>query len=139
MARHSKDDKRGHDEVQRLRIKAIEKFFDLSEEALEHIKTSMKATKLCHACRRGEDGTNLPGNAKDLEGLCAFCHGSYLVPDIEQRNWAFEQASDRFAPKPKAMEMSIEERSVSDSIEEKARGLSDDELNKRLSILDDIK
>lgn len=135
MARHSREDKKTSAEIDVLRRKVLDKFFDLSDAAFEHIKTSMSAQTLCRACDKDKDGNHLPGKARNLEGACAFCNGTYLIPDNDQRNWAFEQAGDRFAPKPKALEISDSTGMDKEETEKEFSRLSNLDLDKKLEIL----
>lgn len=135
MARHTKGEARAQSEIDKLRIKVIEKFFDLSETAFAHLKESMSAMRLCPHCSMDDKGNHKAGKAKDIDGKCSFCHGSYLIPDQDQRNWAFEQGADRFAPKPRSLEMNVDQTVHKDEIEQSVAKLSDEELNKKMDLL----
>lgn len=136
MGRHSLGEKKAVSEIDTLRQKTIEKFFDLSAAVFDHIKLSLKAELVCSACRQDENGIHMPGKARDVEGKCAFCHGAYLVPDMDQRNWAVNEISERVAPKPKAMELAVDQNQVQDEMEKKVAGLSKEDLETLVTLLD---
>jgi hypothetical protein len=117
--------------VERKRKDALEKFFGLSEKALKHIAWSLEAKVICAMCSvDAKTGAHVPGKAKDDDGKCAFCHATGYVPDKEQRNWATGQVADRIAPKPKSVEMAIEQSTPLGELEKEVANQTDDELKK---------
>ena len=135
MARPTKADNALKSKIDQLREKTVEKFFGLSDKMLKHIEWSMAAQVPCTSCSVSEDGVHRPGKAKDEGGKCAQCHGTYLVPDKVQRNWATEQAQPIVAPAPKTVEMSVEQTSSVPELESEVKKLSDEEITKRLEVL----
>src|SRR4026209_888169 len=115
MGRKKLEDKQTEGTIDKKRKDAIEKFFGLTEKVLKHIEWSIGATRVCNNCSTKElasgEEKHVPGKAKDAKGKCAFCHGLNVVPDVQQRNWATGEIADRIAPKPKAVEMSVEQKS----------------------------
>lgn len=137
MGRKSFDTKVTENHIDKKRKDAIEKFFGLTEKVLKHIEWSITATKVCVNCSvNPTTGEIIPGKAKDAEGKCAFCHGSSLVPDTVQRNWATGEIADRIAPKPKAVEMTVDQTSHVAELEDEMKRLSPDELKRQVEVLD---
>lgn len=135
MGRPSEKDKKTKDDVEQLRKQVIKNFFGgLSDKMLLQIEASLKATKPCGSCSKGksEEGKTIhvPGKAVDELGSCAMCHGSYLVPDVQQRQWAVEQIKPIVAPPPKVAETVAVEESALPEMEDRAAALSDADLDK---------
>lgn len=130
MARHKAEEKAvDSTAVERKRKDALEKFFGLSAKAMKHIEWSLESKVICAMCSVDQKtGEHVPGKAKDDEGKCAFCHATGYVPDKEQRNWATGQVADRIAPKPKSVEMQIEQNSTNAELEKDMVGKTDEEL-----------
>jgi hypothetical protein len=139
MARHSLEDKKTISTIDTKRKNAIEKFFGLTEKVLRHIEWSIEATKVCVACSSTVDKeghiTHVPGKALDKDGKCAMCHGTNLVPDVQQRNWATVEIADRIAPKPKAVEMTVDKADERKDLEEEIKKLKDHDLDRQLIAL----
>lgn len=135
MPRPTKKDEAIKGDIETLRKQAIKQFFGLTPKIYAHIESSMVATRPCQACFVEADGTSKPGKAKDADGKCAMCHGTFLVPDYGQRNWATEQAQPIVAPAPKTVEMSVENTSSIPELEEKAASLTDEQLQQKLEVL----
>jgi hypothetical protein len=109
MGRHSSEDKKSgkkDPKIEKAREKALEQFFGLSKKAIAHIEWSVQATMPCSYCTADNKGSF----KRDEAGECLKCHGTKLVPDIQQRNWATEEITSRVAPKPKSVEMSVEQQ-----------------------------
>lgn len=134
MPRTGQQEKKTRSEIEKLQEKTIEKFFELSPKMMEHIRRSMEAVMICSHCSEKE-GFHQPGKAKDEEGKCGFCHGTYLVPDLEQRNWAFNQAGLRVAPAPKALETQASENATKDEVERQVEKLPKDVLETLAKLL----
>ncbi len=132
MAKHAAEEKATETgAVERKRRDALEKFFGLSVKAMKHIEWSLESKVICAMCSvDAKTGLHAPGKAKDDEGKCAFCHATGYVPDKEQRNWATGQVADRIAPKPKSVEMQIEQTSSNAELEKDMAGKDEDELKK---------
>ena len=128
--RLKEQEQKSQGKIEKLRAEAIERFFNLTDKVLDHIKWSIKADKPCMHC-------DINGNAKakDENNLCAMCHGTKLVPDTIQRNWATDEVITRIAPAPKAVEMSVEQKSIIPELEEEVKKLSKEDLDKQLSAL----
>lgn len=135
MGRFGKDDKKTKSEIEKQRERTLNKFFGLSDDAFRHIEWSLKAVVPCHSCSKGDNGEHRPGRFQDLNGKCGFCHGEYVVPNVPQRNWATEEINDRAAPKPKAVEMSVDNETSSEEMKEEVEKLSDEELIKISNVL----
>ncbi len=127
------EDKQTKKAVDKLREEVVQKFFGLSEKLYKHIETSIQATKPCTSCSivNGEHKPTKVGT----DGKCAFCHGTYLVPDTQQRNWATEQAQPIIAPAPKQVEMAVEQTSILPEIEEKVKGLDSKAIDEAIKSL----
>lgn len=127
MARHSSVDKKIETSIDRKRNDVLKRFFGLTNKVFKHIEWSLESEKICTACQKDPGtGKHKPIKAEDKDGKCAFCHGTYKIPDVSQRNWAAGELTDRISPKPKAVEMSIEKKDTK-------------ELEKELSVLSDSK
>lgn len=140
MGRKSLVDKKAGVKIDDKRKEAIEKFFGLTEKVLKHIEWSITCTKVCTNCsvipiKDSKEMQHVPGKAVDAEGKCAFCHGSNLVPDVQQRNWATGEIADRIAPKPKAVEMTVDKTEERKELEQEVKKLKDAELDKQLEVL----
>ena len=117
--------------VEQVRRGAFAKFVLLADKTLIWIEESLKSTKVCTYC----DSKGVSSKV-DSEGKCASCHGTNVVPNIDQRNWAAEQVADRVSPKPKSVEMQID-TSSDDAFSESLSKLDDsavDELLKTMNI-----
>ena len=137
MGRKSLPDKKTESDIDKKRKNAIEKFFGLTEKVLKHIEWSIVATKVCTNCSVDlKTNAHLPGKAVDAEGKCAFCHGLNVVPDVQQRNWATGEIADRIAPKPKSVEMTVDQKSNVEELEEEMKKLPPEELQRQVSIFD---
>ena len=127
------EDKKVKKAVDKLREEVVQKFFGLSEKLYKHIETSIQATKPCTSCSivNGEHKPTKIG----VDGKCAFCHGTYLVPDIQQRNWATEQAQPIIAPAPKVVDMAVEQTSNVPELEEKVKAMDSKTIDEALKSL----
>lgn len=140
MGRPKKEDVKLKADVDKLRAKVIENFFELSDGMLLHIKDSLRAFKLCTNCRveKSAEGKTVvvPGKVVDEQGLCGFCHGSNKVSDNAQRNWAVEMAQPIVAPAPKTVEAKEEKPSDLPEQAANASNLSDADLDELRAKLD---
>lgn len=116
------------------RAAALDSLYAFWDKAKEHISWSLSATLVCPACTV-QNGVFVPGKAQK-DGKCAFCGNTGLMPDKSQRNWATDRLTERLAPAPKAVEMQVEDRRDVKELEKKTSELSDEELDKRLSVID---
>lgn len=130
MGRHSAEDKQNVDKIDKKRRDALEKFFGLSLKAMKHIEWSLESKVVCSSCAVDANGAHRPGKAKNDKGNCAFCDATGYVPDKEQRNWATGQVADRIAPKPKSVEMAIEQTTTVEELEKDMVSKTDEELQK---------
>lgn len=91
--------------IDKERQKVLRQFFNLDEPAIAHIKQSLTASRICTYC-------NSKGEAakQDKAKKCLECHGTMQVPDVQRRNWAADEVVSRIAPKPKAVEMVVDEK-----------------------------
>lgn len=127
------EDKQTKKAIDKLREDVVQKFFGLSDKLYKHIEASIQATKPCTSCAivNGEHRPTKIGT----DGKCAYCHGTYLVPDTQQRNWATEQAQPIVAPAPKQVEMAVEQTSSVPEIEEKVKALDTKTIDKAIEAL----
>ena len=100
-----KKEKTAINDIDKERHRVLRRFFDLDEKALAHIKDSVVATKICFYCTA--DGT---AAKLDEQKQCLECHGMKVVPDVSRRNWATDEIVSRIAPKPKAVEMAVDDK-----------------------------
>lgn len=135
MGRHSKDEKNTEEKIDKRRKDALDKFFGLTDKAIAHITWSMKATVVCTACSLTVDGKYTPGKAKTEDGKCGMCANTGVVPDKSQRNWATGEIAERVAPKPKAVEMTVDKASDRKELEQELSSSSDADLDKQLEAL----
>ena len=134
MGRHTVEEKQTGDKIDRKRRDALEKFFGLSVKAMKHIEWSLESKVICTSCSVDHNGIHKAGKAKNATGNCAFCDATGYVPDKEQRNWATGQVADRIAPKPKSVEMQIEQTTTNVELEKEMVGKSDEELKNVIGI-----
>lgn len=128
--------KEEHPKVDKKRQAALEGLYEFWDKARSHIAWSLAATVVCPSCTV-RDGQFFPGKAQTEDGKCAFCGNTGLIPDKTQRNWATDRLTERLAPAPKAVEMTVDDnrKDVKD-LEEKTKDLSDKELNEKLQLID---
>lgn len=126
MPRHAKDQPTV--QIDKKRRDALDKFFGLSVKAMKHIEWSLDSTMICTACTVGNERQIIPGKARTAEGKCAFCNSTGYVPDKQQRNWASGEIADRIAPKPKPMEMTIENNVSINELEKEMKSKTVEEL-----------
>lgn len=137
MPRHSKEESRSLSSIDALRQSTIEKFFGLTDKIMKHILWSVEAQVPCGSCSRdAATGAHIPGRAKDADGNCSFCHGSYMVPDKNQRNWATEKIAERIAPPPKTVEMNVDQQTTVEEDKAKLSKLSNFQIEELQRILD---
>lgn len=122
-------------DIDALRERALAKFTGLSEKLYNHVVASFLATKPCMACSIGPDGKHVAGKYKDADGLCAMCHGSYAVPDMQQRNWAAEMAQPIAVPAPKSVEVKVEQKSNLPELLSFVKQMNDSTLTEKLALL----
>ena len=127
-------EKKGRSQIDKLREDVIEKLFDIKEHYINHIAASIQATKPCLQCSIDQQGKVVAGK-KDVNGHCLACHGTMIVPDTTQRNWAAEQAQPILAPAPKQIEVSNESQSNLADVQEAVKGLSDKDLTDKIKEL----
>lgn len=121
--------------VDALRERALAKFTGLSEKLYSHVVASFNATKPCMACSINPDGSHCPGKFKDSQGMCAMCHGTYAVPDMQQRNWAAEMAQPIAVPAPKSVDVKVETKSQLPELMSFVKQLNDSTLTEKLAML----
>jgi len=132
--RPSKEEAEIRGDIADMREQVTLKFFGLSEKVYKHLVASVTAERPCAACWIAEDGTHTPGKAKDADGKCALCHGTYLVPDNQQRNWAATEALPLIT-QAKPVEMKIDNKTVLPELEAQYKGLPDALIVKLLESL----
>ena len=128
MARHTREEKNTESEISRKQKDVFEQFFGLSAAMVKHVEDSMQAVQVCRHCSKSKEGVHVPGTATNGYDRCAFCDGSYLVPDKDQRNWATEIIVTRAAPAPKAVDMNITDATKENDIRELTEDLSNEQL-----------
>jgi hypothetical protein len=121
-------------DLAQMREQVTLKMFGLSERVYKHLLASAEAIKPCHACTVDKDGNHLPGKAKDEAGRCALCHGTYIVPDNNQRNWAVSEALPLIT-QAKPVEMKVDTASQLPELESEYKDLPDAVLSKLLSVI----
>ena len=136
MAKHSSD-KQGRvlSKAEKERIKNIEKFDELTPKALKFIGECLEAVIPCSYCNI-KDGVIFAAKF-DEEGKCIKCHNTKVLPDQEARKWATEEVMSRTAPKPKAMEVEVDDKRNMEDMADKVKDLPDDvvmDLAKRLGV-----
>jgi len=123
MANKSIKEKKVLTNIDKERQRVLRRFFDLDEKALVHIKDSLIATRICSYCNGEGVATKLDSNRKCLE-----CHGTMQIPDITRRNWATDEVVSRIAPKPKAVEMAVDDKRELLDLTEDLQGKTDKQL-----------
>lgn len=116
------------------RAAALDSLYAFWDKAKEHISWSLSATLVCPACTV-KDGVFTPGKAQ-IDGKCAFCRNTGLMPDKSQRNWATDRLTERLAPAPKAVEMQVDDKRDVKELEAGVKNLSDEQLNEKLRLID---
>ena len=122
-------------DLAQMREQVTLKFFGLSEKVYKHLVESVVSTRPCGACTVDQEGNHKPGKAKDESGMCALCHGTYLIPDNNQRNWAATEAIPLIT-QAKPVEMKIDARANMSELEEQYKGLPDALLARLLTVVD---
>jgi len=112
------------------RQKVLRKFFDLNDKALKHLQESAVAVMICSYCTA--DGT---AAKKDEDGKCLNCHGTNQVPDMKRRDWSFEEIASRTLPKPKSVEMAVDDKRGTETFVKELAGKSDKEIEALVSSL----
>lgn len=121
MPKADNSSKKLESDIDKKRIKILERFFRMEEKVLKHIEESMEAV--------------IPCICKGLNDKCPSCLGTGKKPDLDQRNWAAEQAGDRIAPKPKAIEIGPDKTAERNELEKQVKELPDSDLDSQLKAL----
>ena len=125
MSRHSIDTKKKEiSAIDKERNRVLKDFFKLDIKAMAHLEDSIKATKICTNCDAAGKAVR-----QDKDGKCVICHGTQKVPDVSRRNWASEEIFSRISPKPKAVEMSVDDKKDTDVLAKDFEKLSDKKLD----------
>ena len=119
-----------NENLENKRREVINKFLGLTDKMIAHIEWSIIAIKPCVACDL--DGK---AKAKDVTGACAMCHGTKLVPDVVQRNWATIEIAERISPKPKSVEMTIDKSDDIKALESEVAKLKSEDIDTQLAAL----
>lgn len=122
-------------DLAQMREQVTLKFFGLSEKVYKHLVESVVAMRPCGSCTVDQEGNHKPGKAKDENGLCALCHGTYLIPDNNQRNWAASEALPLIT-QAKPVEMKIDAKTNMSELEEQYKSLPDALLSKLLTVVE---
>lgn len=118
------------DNIEKARGEVLKRFFGITEKLMKHLEESAEAVKVCDYCNASGDAAK-----KDEAGKCIKCHGTFKVPDVNQRNWAAEEGFSRIAPKPKPLEMTVDQTSSLPELEKQASKLSDADITKQLEAM----
>lgn len=114
----------------------LAKLEPLTPKWIAHVQAGLEATRPCDFCSyiwsKDEVPVKMlhPNTKQDADGKCIKCHGTLLVADINQRNWAAEQLGDRIAPKPKAQEIKLKDDADTTEFEKGLEGVDDNVLAK---------
>lgn len=114
----------------------LAKFDELTPKALKFIGECLEAVVPCSYCTV-KDG-QVSAAKLDEQGNCIKCHGVKVLPDHEARKWATEEVMSRTAPKPKSMELEVEDKRDVDDFAEKTKDIPDsalEELTKQLGMV----
>jgi len=134
MGRPKKIDAEIKHDLAQMREQVTAKFFGVSEKVYKHISESLKAERPCNNCTIGPDGANLPGKAKDEAGKCAFCHGTFIIPDNTQRNWAATEALPLIT-NSKPMEVKVNNSAGLAELEAQMKKLPDHTISSLLRVI----
>ncbi len=115
MGRHSPPKQNKISSLSKSREDSLNKLYALEDEAHEHLKASLAATRIC-GCYHIK-----------TEKKCLICEGTHLIPDVARRDWAYEEINTRISPKPKAVEITSEDN-TQESEEKELEKLSNKEL-----------
>lgn len=124
MAKHTAG-KKGKSSSDVKKEENLKKWEKLYPKSLEHVEESLKASIPCFYCDK--DGNSVK---RDKDNKCLVCHGAGEVPDTKRRDWAAEEVNSRVAPKPKPMEITIDEKSDFEEFEKEVSEMPKDQLDK---------
>lgn len=127
MAKHTNEPKKGPSKQEKLRQDNLAKLEPLSPKWIAHISQALEAVRPCDYC------DTLGNSAKrDVEDKCLKCHGTKVIPDNAQRNWAAEEVGSRIAPKPKPTEIVLDDKRDTEEAEEAVQQASNEDLDTML-------
>lgn len=127
MAKHSGENPgKVLSKADKQRMKNLEKFDELTPKALKFIGECLEAVIPCSYCNV-KDGVSFAAKLDDA-GLCIKCHGKKVLPDHEARKWATEEVMSRTAPKPKSVEMEVDDKRDIDAMVDRTKEISDPAL-----------
>lgn len=128
MAKHTADKPKVLSKQDKTRMKHMASLELLMPKAQKFIEECLDAVRPCSYCR--VDGDKVIVAKRDAEGKCIECHGTNLVPDKESRKWAAEEVASRIVPKPKAVEMEVDDKREVDEWMAAAEAMDDDAVAK---------
>lgn len=109
------------------KAKRMARFSELTDKALDYLAACQDAMLPCTYCQATKEGTVYAAKY-DAEGKCIKCHGTGLVPDREVRKWATDEITARGNPKPKAIEMEVDDKRDVDEFSEALSNKTDEEI-----------
>lgn len=108
----------------------LDKLKTLTPEWLAHIDKSFKAVLPCSYC----DASGKASKMDEL-GMCLKCHGTKVVEDKDQRNWAAQEFGDRVLPKKNEVDLSMDDVREQEEAEQELGNVSDEKLNSLIAEL----
>lgn len=105
----------------------------LAPKAIRYIEDSLTAVLPCSYCST-KDGV-LQVAKRDENDKCLKCHGTNLLPDHEARKWATEEVAARIVPKPKSVEMELDDKREMEEWAEVADKLPNEKIDELAKML----
>ncbi len=120
----AKQDKKLDTSLEKERTKVLKQFFSLDTKAMQHLQDSVIAQSICSYCTAEGKASK-----KDAQKKCLQCHGTNLVPNVSRRDWATEEIFSRISPKPKSIEMALDDKRDYEEFKKGLEGKSDKVIN----------
>jgi hypothetical protein len=130
MAKRTKTQKKTDGIVKEEREKIMEILFGFSSKWISEIQDAFMSSVPCGYCDK--DGH---ASKQDENGKCLKCHGLKVVSNERRREWAADQIGERIAPRPKPVEMTIEEDSSMEELQKRYQKETKEALLKKLALL----
>jgi hypothetical protein len=125
MPKHTADKPKLVTKNEKARMRHMASLEVLAPKAIKYLEDCLEAVLPCSYCSVDKEGKLLVAK-KDTAGCCIKCHGSNILPDHEARRWATDEVTSRVVPKPKAVELEVDDKREVGEWMEKAESLSDD-------------